>query len=192
MLCQKCKKNEARINLIKMVNGHKEEIWLCEECARNIADIPFIGEMGDEIDESLQGFLTGVINNISSNLNKSVSEEIDERICPNCGTNYNSVLKTGKVGCSKCYDTFDKKLLKDKKKGLSYVGKIPKKNSFDLSRKRKLKSLKESLQNLILEEKYEQAAIVRDSINELERDIINKNLINKTIIEGEKCNGKLE
>ena len=42
MLCEKCKKNEAKINLVKVVNGEKQQIWLCEECAKNISSIPFL------------------------------------------------------------------------------------------------------------------------------------------------------
>lgn len=41
MLCEKCKKNEAKINLITVMNGQKQEIWLCENCAKDIANIPF-------------------------------------------------------------------------------------------------------------------------------------------------------
>ena len=37
MLCEKCRKNEARINLVKILNGQKQEIWLCENCAKDIA-----------------------------------------------------------------------------------------------------------------------------------------------------------
>ncbi|MCI5628187.1 MAG: excinuclease ABC subunit B, partial [Clostridium sp.] len=39
MLCQKCKKNQANVHLVKLVNGEKSDVWLCEECARKISDI---------------------------------------------------------------------------------------------------------------------------------------------------------
>ena len=30
MICEKCKKNEAKIHLIKLINGERTETWLCE------------------------------------------------------------------------------------------------------------------------------------------------------------------
>ena len=66
MLCEKCKKNEARINLVKIVNGEKQQIWLCEECAKNISNIPFLSSIpegaGFPFQEVLNGLLTGVEN----------------------------------------------------------------------------------------------------------------------------------
>ena len=79
MLCEKCKKNEARINLVKILNGQKQEIWLCENCARDIADIPMLNSISKEIDFPFQGILTGLISNFNN-----VSEK-KELVCPNCG-----------------------------------------------------------------------------------------------------------
>jgi len=190
MLCEKCKKREARINLVKIVNGQKQEIWLCEECAKNIADTAFLNSMGNELEIPLQNFLTGMISNISQS-----EEKPKELVCPNCNMTEKELRENKKFGCSRCYDIFTEELdiiLKDMNDTGKYVGKIPQKNRNELKQKIKLKNLKENLQQLILDEKYEEAAIVRDEIRELENNIIDQNRINKIIIQEESCSEKLD
>ncbi len=192
MLCEKCKKNEAKINLVKIVNGEKQEIWLCEDCAKNISEIPFLSTLSKEIDFPFQGFLTGVISNIS-NVSENKLQKKENLICPNCGTSEHELKKTGKVGCSMCYHIFASdinKTLNNKKS--EYVGKIPKKNRTEIIQKKKLKNLKENLQKLILNEEYEEAAIVRDSIKQLESSILEENLVKNVLIEGEDYDGELD
>ncbi|WP_317119701.1 UvrB/UvrC motif-containing protein [Clostridium neonatale] len=189
MLCEKCKKNEARINLVKILNGQKQEIWLCENCARDIADIPMLNSISKEIDFPFQGILTGLISNFNN-----VSEK-KELVCPNCGMHYDEFKKTGKLGCSECYEEFSKSnepLVKTAANFVKYAGKIPKRNKIELSQKKKLKDLKESLQKLILEEDYEKAAVIRDSISEREKSIIDDSISRMIDVEGEEYNEKLD
>ncbi len=192
MLCEKCKKNEAKINVVKIINGEKQEIWLCEKCAKNISEIPFLSTLGKDIDFPFQGFLTGVISNISS-LPENNPQKRKALKCSNCGTTEEEFKKDGRVGCSICYDVFSSevnKILKDRKS--EYIGKIPKKNKNEIIQKRKLKSLKQNLQRLILNEEYEEAAIVRDSIKQLEDSILEENLVKNVLIEEEEFNGELD
>ena len=192
MLCEKCKKNEAKINLVKIVNGEKQEIWLCEDCAKNISEIPFLSTLGKEIDFPFQGFLTGVISNISEiSENKPKKRQILR--CPNCETTEYEFKKTGKVGCPMCYDIFSSEINKALEDNNSeYIGKIPKKSRNQIIQKRKLKNLKENLQKLILNEEYEEAAIVRDTIKQLENSILEENLVKNVLIEGEDYDGELD
>lgn len=192
MLCEKCKKNEAKINLVKIVNGEKQEIWLCEECAKNISEIPFLSTLGKEIEFPFQGFLTGVISNISNSSGESVQKRENLK-CPNCGTTEQEFKKTGKVGCSMCYNVFSSEIEKVlKNKSTEHIGKIPKKSKTEIIQKRKLKNLKDNLQQLILNEQYEEAAIVRDSIKLLEDGILEENLVKNVLIEGEDFDGELD
>ena len=50
MLCEKCNKRVATIHLIKLINGEKSEVRLCESCAKEISDISLVGSLGS-IDE---------------------------------------------------------------------------------------------------------------------------------------------
>lgn len=190
MLCEKCKKNEARINLVKIIKGQRQEVWLCENCARNISEIPFLNSINKDGDFPFQGILTGLI----SNMNNGLLDQV-ELTCPNCGMAYSEFKKNGKLGCSECYEEFSKStepLVTTATNIVKYDGKVPKRNKVELFQKKKLKNLKENLQKLILEENYEEAAIVRDSILTIEKKIIDDSMLESIGIGEEKCNEKLD
>lgn len=39
MLCEKCRKNEANVHVIKNINGQASEMHLCESCARESGEL---------------------------------------------------------------------------------------------------------------------------------------------------------
>lgn len=192
MLCDKCKKNQAKINLVKIVNGEKHETWLCEECAKNISNMPFFEDLGKDGKAPFQGLLTDILTNIENTV-KDVPKKL---VCEQCGLTYDEFEKSGILGCSNCYNVFSnniKNKLEKSQGKTKHVGKIPKINGENLYRKQKLNALKSKLQEYIISEEYENAAIIRDKIKELEI-IIKENIIkDKGIeLEEEKYNEKLD
>lgn len=193
MLCEKCKKNEARINLVKIVNGEKQQIWLCEECAKNISNIPFLSSIpegaGFPFQEVLNGLLTGV-----ENAQNNVKEE--KPVCPTCGLTYDDFKKTKKVGCSNCYFVFKKSIksiIKNTSGEKTHKGRIPKRIQNEFYQRDRLKHLKQQLQILVSDEEYEKAAIIRDEIREMELYIIESNINSeKQDCKEENCNGQLD
>lgn len=190
MLCDRCKKNQAKINLVKIVNGEKQETWLCEECAKNISNMPFFEELGKEGKVPFQGLLTDILSNIDN----AVKEKPKELVCDQCGLTYDEFDKDGILGCSNCYKVFSEQIRNKISKihgKTQHVGKIPKINGENLYRKQKLNALRKKLQECISAEEYENAAIIRDKIKEIENKI--KENIIKDIELGEKsCNEKLD
>ncbi len=89
--------------------------------------------------------------------------------CDCCGSSFDDILKSGKCGCPHCYEKFYEKLLpriKNVQGGrIEHTGKTP--NAGKSSEDQTL-ILKEQLKTLIAEEKYEEAAVVRDKIKNLE------------------------
>ena len=195
MLCEKCKKNEAKINLITVVNGKKHEIWLCENCAKDISSIPFFSSVGQNVNFPFQGMLTEMLSNIDGNKVDIDNNKIKEIICTNCGLTYDEFKKTGRLGCSDCYEEFKVVLeprIKSLQAGVKHIGKIPNMKGEELIRRRKLKNLKEEMQQLIVAEEYERAAIVRDEIKMLELYILESNSKETVNVKEENCNGKLD
>ncbi|GAA0079320.1 UvrB/UvrC motif-containing protein [Clostridium sp. CTA-5] len=191
MLCEKCKKNEARINLVKVVNGEKNEIWLCENCAKNISDIPFINSINEISGLQFENILTGLLNNIG--VNKTKPKEL---ICPKCKMKYSEFEKQGKLGCSECYNVFSeyiKPIVKRIYGSVKHVGKIPKFDGENLIKKRKIIRLKQDLQKAIKLEEYEKAAVIRDDIREMETFIFKEDINDKIFtVKEEKDNEKLD
>ncbi|SFC80411.1 UvrB/UvrC motif-containing protein [Clostridium uliginosum] len=191
MLCKKCKKNEAKINLVKIVNGEKNEIWLCENCAKDISDIPFLNSIDEITGLPFESILTGLLNNIGGN--KVKAKQI---ICPKCNLSYSEFEKNGKLGCSECYNAFSdvlQPIIKRIHGSIKHIGKIPKFDGEALIKKRKIIKLKQELQNVIKLEEYEKAAVIRDQIKELETFIFKDDLEDKVFnVKEKKGNEKLD
>lgn len=179
MLCEKCKKNEAKVNLVTIMNGQKQEIWLCENCIKDIVNIPFFNPIFKNINLPFQGMITEMLSGADSNKKGIDHNKIKELVCSNCGLTYDEFKKSGKLGCAKCYEEFKLVLeprIKSLQAGTKHIGKIPKIKGKQLVQKRKLKDLKQEMQKLIITEEYEKAAVIRDEIKKLELYILENNV----------------
>lgn len=157
MLCEKCGINHATTHIKTVVNGVIKEYNLCSACAAN------------------EGYSTNGLASVLASMFGEISNvELSkyQTKCSICGRTFSDIAKTGKVGCSECYDTFYDQLLPYLKKvhgSTAHVGKTPETApSVEKTPKSTLEDLKNELSRLVAEEKYEQAAVVRDKIKELE------------------------
>lgn len=176
MICDICKQNEATVHITKIVNGVKQELNVCENCAREMDYFNFGSEMQiPGIIPSAFTFpsiLSGIMDYINQNAQNS--GETFDIVCKNCNTPYSEFAKTGFLGCSECYKNFAQTLMPVIKRiqgNVEHAGKIPGKTGKDIIDKRKLIKLKEDLKKAIELEEYEKAAKIRDSIRELQKNM---------------------
>jgi protein arginine kinase activator len=168
-----CKKNEATVKIVKVVGMGKTEINVCSECANyllgnTISSISFSQKNLNEI----LGNLLNTFYKYSEQDNYSSSDI--ELKCINCGLTYNEFVKTGKLGCSKCYETFARQMkpLLERLHGNSeHTGKIPDEIKAHNDRIKKINIIKEELKKAISKEEYEKAAKLRDIIIEEEKKV---------------------
>ena len=106
------------------------------------------------------------------------AEEIEKgsgsQKCPVCGFTQADFKKTGRLGCSACYQTFSEgldSLLKAMHKGTEHVGKLPERAARQMQLNDKMRLLNDSLQKAVAEENYETAANLRDQIKRLEHEM---------------------
>ncbi len=157
MYCEKCGKNHATTHIKTVVNGIAKEYNLCSLCA---------AEHGYSAN-SLSGMLASVLGDFSKNENMA-----QQTRCSLCGATFRDIAKTGKVGCAECYKTFYNELLPYLKRvhgSVNHIGKVP--NSAPLAvveDKTTVEQLRKELAKLVSEENYEQAAVIRDKIKEME------------------------
>lgn len=166
MLCEKCKKNEAKIHLIKIVNGEKTEIKLCESCAKEIMEIPLDLSIKGKTELQFQNLLGGFFEAIYKNKGQKI-----DIICKNCGLTYSQFKNNGVLGCPECYDNFSeslKPIIRRLQGDIEHIGKLPKRVEDEFIEKKRINKLKEELQKAIIEEEYEKAAQIRDEIKELQ------------------------
>ncbi len=155
MKCSNCGKNTATITYKQNINGEVTNLNLCESCAHKLG-----------IFNSFENIFSPMI----LDMDYILPEEIK---CKNCGYTLSKYKTTGLFGCGNCYDTFkneiDNILLKIQGKN-RHVGKLNKsKTDFNVKEENRVSDLKEKLQKLIKEEKFEEAAIIRDEIKKLEK-----------------------
>ena len=165
MLCEKCKKKEASVHIVKMVNGQKSDVWLCEDCAKKISNIA-VGVAGSTNEHSIQNIIGGLFEELDKYSNPKM-----DVICKNCGLTYSEFNKTKEAGCGKCYESF-KDLLDSEiievQEGTFHIGKIPRSYQSSVLEESSISELREKLKKAVLKEEYEEAASIRDKIKFLE------------------------
>ena len=154
MLCEKCGKRNATVLYTQIINGKKSSLNICSQCAS-----------GESLFDNFGSLLSfgGRSENVSA--------------CPLCGMTLAEFTRKGQMGCGSCYDTFRrqaKSMLqkihgtpvhnipseKPKTEEIKKEEPVKKKSEFDI--------LREKLQTAIAEERYEEAAKIRDEIKSKE------------------------
>lgn len=162
MLCQNCNKYPASVHFTQIINDHKAEMYLCEQCAANKGNMK-IG-MSFDLGDIFPGFL-GLGGGMP------YTAPVRGSTCEKCGMSYEDFKRTGKLGCDKCFDAFRDHLdpiLKRIHGSLEHNGKIPSSVSDSIKVSREIVKLKEQLSKAIQSEEYEKAAELRDRIKSLE------------------------
>ncbi|SIS61696.1 UvrB/UvrC motif-containing protein [Salimicrobium flavidum] len=173
MQCQRCQERPATVHLTQVINGKKNEVHLCDQCAKEQGYMNY-----EEESFSLNDLLSGLFHmegGKSSELFKENKKPKADLQCPTCGLTYQEFTRSGKFGCATCYETFNERLnpvLKRVHSGnTKHHGKIPKRAGGNLNVRKDIERYKESLHQLIKQEEFEEAAKVRDQIKTLEEEL---------------------
>ena len=169
MKCQRCNKNEATMHYTKIINGKKSEYFLCSQCAEGSEDIGSI-KMG--FDNEFDNFLSGFFGSSFKPQQEFLSSM--QGVCSNCNMTFNEFLKSGRLGCSECYDAFSSRLIKPLKQihgSFQHTGKVPERMGGELKKTRKIEKLEAELRQAIDEQNFEKAAELRDKIKDMKKEL---------------------
>lgn len=181
MYCENCGKNYANVKYTQIINGNKREMLLCDECSKLFGMENF--SIPIDFSTFLSDFLIGFQE---ENMLPELVKQKELR-CKRCNSTFEDFINTGRFACPECYGTFEEKidpLLRSIQGANRHVGRIGKinesiENTSEESEKEKIKDttklgkiyeLNRQLKTAIKEEKYEEAASIRDKIRELEGD----------------------
>ena len=182
MLCQKCNKNEANVKYTEIVNGEKKQMMLCDECSHAMG----LDNMNFSMPIDFSSFFGGLLDDeYNSPEYMPLFQTVKELKCNNCNMTYDDFINQGKIGCEECYEMFSNKIdniLKrlhgdNKHKGRKSIGErtasAHKQNNVGAISSRpqketKLEKLQKDLKKAIAEERYEDAAKIRDEIKILD------------------------
>ena len=180
MLCENCGKREANVRYSENINGVKKEMHLCEECSRKLG-ITNDMELMPSLDFS--NFFGSFFEDFNSPEFMPLLNEIKQLKCDSCGSTFNDIVDTGRYGCPNCYDTFEERMdpilkkLQGANRHIGRLGKIsdnnvkfekqkdkPEENNKQNEEKTKMEKLENDLKQAVKEERYEDAAKIRDAI----------------------------
>ncbi|NUM36644.1 MAG: UvrB/UvrC motif-containing protein [Candidatus Brocadiae bacterium] len=166
MICEKCGKNDANIFYSEVKGKENHKHCLCTSCANEIIPVIEKPNMGDSLQKMLADFLGIIFSEIAA------TEKQGDGVCSFCNMTFEDFQKNPRLGCARDYDVFQSTIegmLASLHSSTRHVGKKP--QAF-LKRKDnfvKLQEFQEQLKKAISEERYEDAAAIRDQIAKLER-----------------------
>lgn len=159
MFCECCQKEEATIHVTQVVDDKSRELHLCQSCAESnglkvqdmmsLPDVLF-GMGGQEEEAGAAG-----------------------RSCDRCHMRAADFRKTGRLGCSHCYEAFSMELapmLAAMHKGTRHCGKAPRGERVRQAPSNRLDDLRKQLTAAVKQENFEEAARLRDLIGKSGHD----------------------
>ena len=157
--CQSCSR-PATVHLTDIVNGHKKETHLCEECAEK-------QQLLKDQDLNLSAILQTVL---PPQLGPS-ADELNRLTCPVCGIKYMEFKAEGRLGCPHDYSVFRgalTPLLERIHRAAQHVGKVPHVAEQKQARHAEIVELRRQLRSAVEAEAYEDAARLRDLLRQKE------------------------
>ncbi len=171
MKCQHCNEREANTHIKRNINGKKEEMYLCDKCAEELGVMkefefePFGAFANDSLFGNLLTAGVSALNTLTG---------IDR--CTYCGSTWSDIVNSGRVGCDHCYEKFESRLepslerLHGKTKHIGKTVSYTEEEEAETKPESEVEKLKAELKTAIQEQRFEDAAVLRDKINELTKE----------------------
>ncbi len=162
MLCDQCKKNQATMHTVTIINGAKQEYYLCPECANGAQfKLPSLMDV-------LSGFYGGL--------------PAQEQTACACSSTLKRFQESGLLGCPQCYQEYRQQLIPVIKRvqggRLRHVGRRPQGGGTPPATEEtqvakeltEAERLKLELDEAVANEAYERAAELRDRLRSLQKE----------------------
>ena len=167
MLCEHCHENEAKISYTMVEGNDTKEMHVCPSCFQEFLAEQFPSSQIPPLD------IQPMIQELLSLFHGKDAEEEEGRTCPVCGRSLKEFRKTGMFGCDNCYNTFAEELnaLLPRMQGADHhVGAMPEAFRRNREASEKERALKDRLDAAVADERYEDAALLRDEIKALKEE----------------------
>lgn len=168
MKCDKCDR-EAIVELNIIDGEHHKILKFCDEHYLEFLEENEEFLIQNQVD-FMKSFIEDLVSSMTSHFNKP---EYKTMRCSSCGTSLDWVFDRGKFGCDHCFIDFSvemDELIKKTQGSFSYEGKFPNRYKELKEKIDEIKDLREKLNDAIKEEKYEEAAVIRDEILDKENE----------------------
>lgn len=148
----------ASVHLTQIIGNQVTKMDICEDCAQKqgmveLNPLSLMATLGKQI------------------LSDSFKKVMNEVSCPECGCTLEQFKQRGRLGCAKCYEAFQPVLewmVKDNYgKSVLHKGKRAERALSQHILAKDLTKLEEDLKSAVDEERFEEAAKLRDAIKAL-------------------------
>ena len=161
MVCDSCHERDAVVNLTTIENNAVRQLHLCEQCAAERGVETTVAAPKHPLGEFLQAVQQ-----------QSVPPGADAGTCTFCGLTMKDFRATGRLGCARCYVTFEasiRELLRRVHGSPRHIGRNYRPPEDEVMEKTSvLGELREKLRRAIEQEQFEAAAELRDRIRVIE------------------------
>ncbi len=162
-MCEECGQREASCTVAVMMDGQVTHRHLCGECLAKMNSAIAAG--------GVQKVLSALMSALTGSARAAAAEAPQEDVaCPECGTAFSTVAKTGRLGCPQCYRAFEERLkpmLQQYHGHMHHVGRTTPENEAIQHRRARREKLSRQLNQAIAMEDYETAALLRDQMRVL-------------------------
>lgn len=162
MICDVCREEEATVQLTHVVKGDVTLLHLCPRCA---------AERGVEttVTTPPKNLLGEFLHSVQQ---QSAVQQIETASCSFCGMTLRDFRASGRLGCARCYQTFEgplRELLRRVHHSAKHVGRSYQPPAPDvLQRASTVGELRDQLRRAIENEEFELAASLRDKLRVME------------------------
>ena len=164
MLCDSCKERDAVVNLTQIVENVVSHLHLCERCAADRGVEPTVGMPQHPLGQ----FLAEVQQQVAV-----PATEVGR--CSFCGASMKDFRASGRLGCARCYPTFEgslRELLRRVHGHSRHVGRVYEPPAPETMEQDSIRGeLRERLRRAIESEQFELAAELRDKIRVLDGSV---------------------
>ena len=172
MKCENCNERNATFFLEQIINGEKRSHRLCRACAEQLGLFHPGKNAIEDVFSPLLGSHTAMIDEIFG----FAGQGVKAKKCEGCGATWQELSKSGRVGCPRCYATFEAELessIRGIHGNVTHVGTGPVKKRVSTGPVKKrvcttredlLEDLKKLMREAIESENFEEAARLRDKI----------------------------
>lgn len=160
--CHVCE-SSATVHLTQIIGSKIHKVNLCEECAQRLGVMDPGGLSVADLVEK------GLVTLPDDELPSAPTDQS----CTTCGYTVALLNKTGRLGCADCYTAMESEvlpMLERMHSGTEHVGKVPVKVLSRTQKKRKVDKIEKELKSAIEEERYEDAASLRDELRTLKEE----------------------
>ncbi len=172
MQCDHCD-SKATVFFTQIIGSSSKKSSLCEKCASEKGVTDPEGFVSDDVDLSSALEQAASMPHIPEGLatsTQAVTKEPGNHLCPGCGFAFDDLKKTGRLGCSQCYQFFREEIklnLEGMHKDTCHVGRVPAGMLEAFQYQQKLEKLEQKKAAAIAAEDYEKAGALHEEIEKL-------------------------